>query len=88
VRRPTPASFSQAKFPSHGKRSSLPLGWIAAAVVVAAAAGAAWHFGLIPLGQHGDAAVATPAAAHVARRVGRQPSTAARPRPCRILRCR
>jgi cytoskeleton protein RodZ len=62
VRRPTPASFSQAKFPSHGKRSSLPLGWIAAAVVVAAAAGAAWHFGLIPLGQHGEANVATPAA--------------------------
>jgi cytoskeleton protein RodZ len=61
VRRPTPASFSQAKFPSHSKRS-LPLGWIAAAVVLAAAAGAAWHFGLIPLGQHGDAAVATPAA--------------------------
>ncbi|MGB9108063.1 MAG: helix-turn-helix transcriptional regulator, partial [Telluria sp.] len=32
VRRPTPASFSQAKFPTHSKRS-LPLGWIAAAVV-------------------------------------------------------
>jgi cytoskeleton protein RodZ len=63
ARRPTPASFSQAKFPSHGKRSSLPLGWIAAAVVVAAAAGAAWHFGLIPLGQHGEAtSTATPAA--------------------------
>jgi cytoskeleton protein RodZ len=60
VRRPTPASFSQAKFPSHSKRS-LPLGWIAAAVVLAAAAGAAWHFGLIPTGHHGDAAVATPA---------------------------
>jgi cytoskeleton protein RodZ len=63
VRRPTPASFSQAKFPSHGKRSSLPLGWIAAVVVVAAAAGAAWHFGLIPLKPHGEAAsVATPPA--------------------------
>jgi cytoskeleton protein RodZ len=63
ARRPTPASFSQAKFPSHGKRSSLPLGWIAAVIVVAAAAGAAWHFGLIPLKQHGEAAsVATPAA--------------------------
>jgi cytoskeleton protein RodZ len=65
VRRPTPASFSQAKFPTHSKRS-LPLGWIAAAVVVAAAAGAAWHFGLIPTGQHGEAtATATaPAAQH------------------------
>jgi cytoskeleton protein RodZ len=61
LRRPTPASFSQAKFPTHSKRS-LPLGWIAAAVVLAAAAGAAWHFGLIPTGQHGDGAVATPAA--------------------------
>jgi cytoskeleton protein RodZ len=63
VRRPTPASFSQAKFPSHGKRSSLPLGWIAAVVVVAAAAAAAWHFGLIPVGQHGEpAGAAAPAA--------------------------
>jgi cytoskeleton protein RodZ len=63
VRRPSPASFSQSKFPSHGKRSSLPLGWIAAAVVVVAAGAAAWHFGLIPIGQHGEAAgVATPAA--------------------------
>jgi cytoskeleton protein RodZ len=62
VRRPSPASFSQAKFPSHGKRSSLPLGWIAAAVVVVAAAGAAWKFGLIPLGQHAESTtVATPA---------------------------
>jgi cytoskeleton protein RodZ len=60
ARRPTPASFSQAKFPTHSKRS-LPLGWIAAAVALAAVAGAAWHFGLIPTGQHGDAAVATPA---------------------------
>ncbi len=64
ARRPTPASFSQAKFPSHGKRSSLPLGWIAGAVAVAAAAAAAWHFGLVPLKQHGDAATASaPAAA-------------------------
>jgi cytoskeleton protein RodZ len=62
VRRPSPASFSQAKFPSHGKRSSLPLGWIAAVVVVVAAAGAAWKFGLIPLGQHAESTtVATPA---------------------------
>jgi cytoskeleton protein RodZ len=63
VRRPTPASFSQAKFPTHSKRS-LPLGWIAAAVVVAAAAGAAWHFGLIPTGQHGEATATAPAAQH------------------------
>jgi cytoskeleton protein RodZ len=62
VRRPAPASFSQTKFPSHGKRSSLPLGLIAAAVVLVAAAGAAWHFGVIPIGQHGEAPAA-PAAA-------------------------
>jgi cytoskeleton protein RodZ len=61
VRRPTPASFSQAKFPSHGKRSSLPLGWIAAAVVLVAAAGAAWKFGVLP-GSHGEATTAAPAA--------------------------
>jgi len=65
VRRPSPASFSQAKFPSHGKRSSLPLGWIAGAVAVAAVAGAAWHFGLIPGRQHAEpAGVARPEAAH------------------------
>ncbi|CAH0314515.1 Cytoskeleton protein RodZ [Massilia sp. Bi118] len=63
IRRPSPASFSQAKFPSHGKRSSLPLGWIAAAVAVAAVAAGAWHFGLIPLGQRAEpATVAAPAA--------------------------
>jgi cytoskeleton protein RodZ len=63
ARRPSPASFSQSKFPSHGKRSSLPLGWIAAVVVVVAAGAAAWHFGLIPIGHHGEpASAATPAA--------------------------
>jgi cytoskeleton protein RodZ len=62
VRRPTPASFSQAKFPSHGKRSSLPLGWIAAAVVLAAAAGAAWKFGVLP-GGRGETTTAAPAPA-------------------------
>jgi cytoskeleton protein RodZ len=65
VRRPSPASFSQAKFPSHGKRSSLPLGWIAGAVAVVAVAGAAWHFGLVPGGKHAESAgVAKPEVAH------------------------
>jgi cytoskeleton protein RodZ len=63
TRRPAPASFSESKFPSHGKRSSLPLGWIAGAVVVVAVAAGAWHFGLIPLGQHGADAGASTAAA-------------------------
>jgi cytoskeleton protein RodZ len=65
TRRPSPASFSQAKFPSHGKRSSLPLGWIAAAVVVVAAGAAAWKFGLIPSGQHSESNAAAPAPAPV-----------------------
>jgi len=49
ARRERPTSFSESRFPTHGRRSSLPLGWIAAVVVVAAAAGAAWNFGLIKL---------------------------------------
>jgi len=64
-RRPTPTSFSQSRFPSHGKRSSLPLGMIAGAVVVVVAAGAAaWHFGFVPGSQHADtgSTVAAPAA--------------------------
>jgi cytoskeleton protein RodZ len=68
-RRPTPASFSESKFPVHGKRSSLPLGWIAAAVVVVVAAAAAWHFGLVPVGQHAETAgngIATPAVSGLA----------------------
>jgi cytoskeleton protein RodZ len=62
VRRPSPTSFSEAKFPLHGKRSSLPLGWIAGVVVVAAAAAAAWHFGVIP-SQRGEQAVVVTAPA-------------------------
>jgi cytoskeleton protein RodZ len=72
-RRPTPASFSQSKFPSHGKRSTLPLGLIAGAVVVVVAAGAAaWHFGFVPGSQHAETAsgtVATPAATGVSTEV-------------------
>jgi cytoskeleton protein RodZ len=48
TRRASPASFSESKFPSHGKRSTLPLGWIVGGVVVVVAAAAAWHFGLVP----------------------------------------
>ena len=47
VRRDKPASFSEVRFPSHGKRAALPIMPIAAAVVVIAAAAAAWHFGLV-----------------------------------------
>jgi cytoskeleton protein RodZ len=62
LRRPTPASFSQAKFPSHGKRSALPLSWIAAAVAVVAVGAGAWHFGLMPGSQHAETTAAAPAA--------------------------
>jgi cytoskeleton protein RodZ len=56
MRRPSPASFSESKFPARGsKRSSLPLGWIAGAVAVIAAGAAAWHFGLVP-SQHAEPA--------------------------------
>ena len=44
-----PTSFSHSRYPTHGKRSSLPLAWIAGVVVVAAAGFAAWHFGLVKL---------------------------------------
>lgn len=64
TRRPSPASFSESKFPSHGKRSSLPLVWIAGAVVVVAAGAAAWHFGFLPSRQHAEpiTAVVAPSA--------------------------
>jgi cytoskeleton protein RodZ len=56
VRREKPTSFSEVRFSPGGKRSSLPLGWIAGAVVVVAAAAAAWHFGLLGGLSHGDTA--------------------------------
>jgi len=49
VRANRPTSFSHSRYPTHGKRSSLPLAWIAGVVVVAAAGFAAWHFGLVKL---------------------------------------
>jgi cytoskeleton protein RodZ len=48
VHRNKPASFSEVRFPTNGKRSKLPLGWIAVLALVAAGAGLAWHFQLIP----------------------------------------
>ena len=60
TRRASPASFSESKFPSHGKRSTLPLGWIVGGVVVVVAAAAAWHFGVVPH-RSGEAGTAAPA---------------------------
>ncbi|WP_426174818.1 helix-turn-helix domain-containing protein [Massilia sp. TWR1-2-2] len=45
-REPKPASFAEVRFPSSGKRASLPIVPIALVLVVAAGA-AAWHFGLL-----------------------------------------
>lgn len=43
----TQASFSEVRFPTHGKRASLPIVPIVAVVVVVGAIAAAWHFGLV-----------------------------------------
>ncbi|MET0983416.1 MAG: helix-turn-helix domain-containing protein [Telluria sp.] len=47
VRRDRQTSFSHSRYPTHGKRSNLPLAWIAGVAVVAAAGAAVWHFGLV-----------------------------------------
>ena len=88
LRRDKPASFSEVRFPSHGKRASLPLVPIFAVLVVAAAAAAAWHFGLIPHGLvRTDGAVASaplaintvvqPNAAAAGAPIGAAPATSA-----------
>jgi cytoskeleton protein RodZ len=61
-----PTSFSHSRYPTHGKRTSLPLAWIAGVVVVAAAGFAAWHFGLVKMpgsetAATNDAVVSAPA---------------------------
>jgi cytoskeleton protein RodZ len=66
VRGNRPTSFSHSRYPTHGKRTSLPLAWIAGVVVVAAAGFAAWHFGLVKMpgsetAATSDAVVSTPA---------------------------
>lgn len=59
MRRERPASFSEVRFPSHGKRSTLPLGIIGGAVVaVLVIGGLAWKFNALP-GMHSTPVVAT-----------------------------
>jgi cytoskeleton protein RodZ len=48
-RRDRQTSFSHSRYPTHGKRSGLPVAWIAGAIVLAAAGAALWHFGLVSL---------------------------------------
>jgi cytoskeleton protein RodZ len=74
MRRPSPASFSESKFPARGKRSALPLAWILGAVVVIAAGAAAWHFGLVSSIRGEQAAPAT--GAGVQAPTGAAPETA------------
>jgi cytoskeleton protein RodZ len=71
VRRDKPASFSEVRFPTHGKRASVPFGPIIGVGVVLAALAGAWYFGLIPgvpaaAPAGAPAATTAPAAAPVA----------------------
>jgi cytoskeleton protein RodZ len=50
LRRNKPASFSEVRFPTNGKRAGLPLGAIALAVLVIAAGVGAWQLDLVPGG--------------------------------------
>ncbi|WLI87600.1 helix-turn-helix domain-containing protein [Massilia sp. R2A-15] len=59
----TQASFSEVRFPTHGKRAALPVMPIVAAVVLAGAVAAAWHFGLVAKLMNRGETAATPASA-------------------------
>ncbi|MDB5909672.1 MAG: Helix-turn-helix protein [Massilia sp.] len=74
-----PASFSEVRFPTRGKRAGLPLVPIAAVVLVLGAAAAAWHFGLVQrvLNRGETPAVSTPAGSVVAPNVSDLPAPAA-----------
>jgi cytoskeleton protein RodZ len=65
VKRERPTTFSEVRFPTHGRRRGLPLVPIAVAVAVVAAAALAWQFGLIPAqllhGVGGDSVASAPA---------------------------
>jgi cytoskeleton protein RodZ len=78
LRRDKPASFSEVRFPTHGRRSQLPVLPIAVIVIVAAAAAAAWHFGLIQrVMNRGEApAASSPAPAVLPPNVSEVPSAA------------
>ena len=77
LRHSKPASFSEVRFPSHGKRAALPIVPILAVVVVVGAAAAAWHFGLVSkLSNRADPATTSTVAAPLAQPAGSTASTA------------
>ena len=72
LRHNKPASFSEVRFPTHGKRASLPIVPIVVALVAAGAIAAAWHFGL--LAKLSNRADSTPVASNtVAAPIGMAP---------------
>lgn len=75
IRRDRPASFSEVRFPSHGKRSKLPVMPILAVVVVAAAGIGAWQFGLVPASLTGASAPAADTAVLTQAETDASPST-------------
>ncbi len=75
VRRDKPASFSEVRFPTNGKRSHLPLGLFAGAVLLVVGAVAAWQFGMIPGSLMSTTPATVPAAA------GAQASVSVSPAP-------
>ena len=80
LRRDKPASFSEVRFPSYGKRAALPLVPIIAVLAVVAAVAGAWHFGLIPRGVVGaDGANVPTAAVPAAATAVLQPNVAVTP---------
>lgn len=77
LRHSKPASFSEVRFPSHGKRATLPIVPILAVVVVVGAAAAAWHFGLVSkLSNRADPASTSTVAAPVGQPAGSTAVTA------------
>ncbi|MES2322539.1 MAG: helix-turn-helix domain-containing protein, partial [Pseudomonadota bacterium] len=65
VRRDKPASFSEVRFPTNGKRASkLPFALIGGAFLLAGIAAVAWQFGVIPASLLGGGQATPPAAAN------------------------
>ncbi len=77
IRRDKPASFSEVRFPTNGKRA-FPLGWLIAAVVLAVGGFVAYQMGVIPahLLQRADPGAASASASAVASAPADKPALA------------